>query len=203
MPGENLNPFLTDPNGQEHMLVNQENIIGRTLECDVVISSKSVSREHACVKRKGRRWFVEDKGSTNGTFLNEERVTGTLEIRDGDCLLVGEVSFIFHDPDSTVSRNPQPDLDFDQVAGIVRLNRKVVSLSSKEYQLLSYLYGRRGQVCSKDEIGRAVWPEYESGGVFDYQIENLVHRLRMQLEMNASEPQLLLTVRGLGYKLIA
>ena len=48
----------------------------------------------------------------------------------------------------------------------------------------------------------AVWPEY-NGEVYDYQVENLVHRLRQTLEYEPSEPQLLVTVRGLGYKLVA
>ena len=60
---------------------------------------------------------------------------------------------------------------------------------------------KAGQVCSKDEIGQAVWPEYHDG-VYDYQIENLVRRLRSKLELNSASPQLLLTVRGRGYKLI-
>ena len=91
----------------------------------------------------------------------------------------------------------------DTTAGVVRVNRKPVSLSPKEYQLLAYLHERRGQVCSKDEIGHAVWPEYEAGGIFDYQIENLVRRLRTRIETDPANPQLLFTVRGLGYKVMA
>ena len=75
------------------------------------------------------------------------------------------------------------------------------ALSPKEFILLTYLYERRGKVCSKDEIGAAVWSEYQSG-VFDYQIENLVRRLRSRIEPDPNSPQLLLTVRGLGYKLV-
>ena len=44
--------------------------------------------------------------------------------------------------------------------------------------------------------------EYEAGGIFDYQIENLGRRLRTHIEVDAANPQLLLTVRGLGYKLV-
>ena len=47
-----------------------------------------------------------------------------------------------------------------------------------------------------------MWPEYE-GDVYDYQVENLIHRLRQTLEYDSSDPQLLVTVRGLGYKLVA
>ena len=70
------------------------------------------------------------------------------------------------------------------------------------YLLLAFLNECRGQVCSKDEIGHAVWPEYESGDIFDYQIENLVRRLRTRIELDPANPQLLFTIRGLGYKLM-
>jgi two-component system response regulator RegX3 len=121
---------------------------------------------------------------------------------DGDSLKVGDVIFVFHDPDTTTRENPIPDLEVDTAAGVIRVNRKAVALSPKEYLLLAFLYERRGQVCSKDDIGHAVWPEYEAGGIFDYQIENLVRRLRTRIEVDPANPQLLFTVRGLGYKLM-
>ncbi len=195
-------PFLTDPNGQEHHLESGSATIGRAIETDIVITSQRVSREHARVYRKGRHWFLEDMGSTNGTFLNEERVLNPSELRDGDSIMIGDVTFLFHDPDVTSRETPFPELEVDLPAGVVRLNRRMVSLSPKEFLLLSYLTERRGQVCSKDDIGHAVWPEYESGGIFDYQIENLVRRLRTHIEVDAAHPQLLLTIRGLGYKLV-
>ncbi len=201
MPLENAGPFLTDPNGREHHLPLDSAVIGRALECDVVIASKSVSREHTRIRREGRRWFVDDLGSTNGTYLNGERVSGSLSLLDGDHLKVGDVTFVFHDPDTTTRESPIPNLEVDTTAGVVRVNRKAVSLSPKEYLLLAFLHERRGQVCSKDDIGHAVWPEYEAGGIFDYQIENLVRRLRTRIELDPANPQLLYTVRGLGYKL--
>jgi two-component system response regulator RegX3 len=145
---------------------------------------------------------VDDLGSTNGTWLNRERVIGSLALQDGDSLEVGGVVFTFHDPDTTTRESPIPDLELDTSAGLVRVNRKVVALSPKEYLLLAYLYERRGQVCSKDDIGQAVWPEYTGGGIFDYQIENLVRRLRTRIELDPANPQLLFTMRGLGYKLL-
>jgi pSer/pThr/pTyr-binding forkhead associated (FHA) protein len=195
-------PFLTDPNGQEHCLTKDIFTIGRAIECDVVIVSKSISREHARIRRDGRRWFVDDLGSTNGTFRNNERVVGSLDLRDGDSLKTGDVTFVFHDPDTTSRENPMPNLEVDASAGVIRVNRIPVSLSPKEYALLAYLHERRGQVCSKDDIGRAVWPEYVEGGIFDYQIENLVRRLRTRIEVDPANPQLLFTIRGLGYKLL-
>jgi DNA-binding response OmpR family regulator len=201
MPSEKIGPFLTDPGGKEHHL-SAQTTLGRAVECEIVVADKSVSREHARLRQEGRRWLLEDLGSTNGTQLNGERVIGAINLRDGDTLQVGDIPFVFHDPDTTSRETPLPDLEVDTAAGVVRVNRKVVGLSPKEFQLLAYLYQRRGQVCSKDEIGRSVWPEYEMGGIFDYQIENLVRRLRTRIEVDPASPQLLFTVRGLGYKLV-
>jgi two-component system alkaline phosphatase synthesis response regulator PhoP len=81
------------------------------------------------------------------------------------------------------------------------VNRRAVALSPKEFVLLAYLYEHRGHVCSKDDIGQAVWPEYQAG-IYDYQIENLVRRLRTRIEIDPANPQLLFTIRGMGYKLM-
>jgi DNA-binding response OmpR family regulator len=171
------------------------------VECDIVITSKRVSREHSRLRREGRRVLLEDLGSTNGTFLNDERIMEPMELRDGDMVTVGDVKFTFRDPDTTIGGMLRVELDLDASAGIVRVNRRVVNLSPKEFALLMHLYHRRGKVCSKDDIGKAVWPEYQEG-IYDYQIENLVRRLRARLEPDPGNAQLLITVRGLGYKLV-
>lgn len=195
-------PSLTDPAGRVHWLSGERISIGRAVENDIVITSKRVSREHACVRRDGWRVLLEDLGSTNGTFLNNERVLAPVSLRDGDLVSIGGIELKFHDPDITTRENPFPELEVDMAAGVVRINRQAAALSPKEFVLLAHLYQHRGQVCSKDDIGRAVWPEYQEG-VYDYQIENLVRRLRSKLEIDPAGPQLLLTIRGLGYKLVA
>jgi len=193
-------PFLTDPAGREHRLAGETILIGRAVENDIVIASKRVSRQHARLRREGRAVLLEDMGSANGTFLNDERLAGPVILRDGDRVGVGDVAFVFRDPESTLLDGNAAELEVNQDAGIVRVNRRLVALSPKEFALLVYLYEHRGKVCSKDDIGRAVWPEYQEG-IYDYQIENLVRRLRTKLEPDPGNAQLLVTVRGLGYKL--
>ncbi len=194
-------PFLTDPTGREHPLTGESVTIGRAVENDIVVTSKRISREHARVRREGWRVMLQDLDSTNGTFLNDERVLAPAELRDGDLVKIGDVILVFHDPDITYRDTIFPELEVDVAAGVVRVDRRAVELSAKEFALLAYLYERRGQVCSKDDIGKAVWPEYQDG-VYDYQVENLVRRLRSKLEPDPATPQLLLTMRGLGYKLV-
>ncbi len=193
-------PYFTDPTGREHLLSGEVVTIGRGVENDIVIASRRVSREHACVRRDGWRAVLEDLDSTNGTYLNDERLLLPTELRDRDCVAIGDVELIFHDPDITFRDAAFPELEIDVAAAVARVNRRVVSLSPKEFSLLAFLSQRRGEVCSKDEIGDAVWPEYR-GEVYDYQVENLVRRLREKLELDASDPRLLVTVRGRGYKL--
>ena len=195
-------PYLTDPSDHEHRLLHPLIEIGRAVDNDIVITSKRVSREHACIRRVGRKWLLEDLGSANGTYLNGERILSPVELRDGDKISVGGIFLTYHDPDSTFRDDPFPELEVDAAAGVVRLNRKVITLSPKEFTLLVYLNERSGEVCSKDEISQAVWPEYQQA-VYDYQIENLVRRLRTKIESNPNNPQLLLTIRGLGYKLVS
>jgi len=193
--------FLTDPTEREHRLDNECTTIGRAMQNDIVITSKRVSREHAHIRRDGWRMILEDMGRTKGTLLNDERVLAEVTLHDQDHIKIGEVVFTFHDPDITYRDSVFPALEIDVSAGVVRVERHIVQLSPKEFALLTYLDTRSGEVCSKDDIATAVWPEYQAG-VYDYQVENLVRRLRAKLEPDPANPQLLQTIRGLGYKLV-
>ena len=84
--------------------------------------------------------------------------------------------------------------------GEVRLNGRELELTQKERSLLWLLFQFRGEVRTKQEIALAVWPEYTD--VSDYNIEGLVSRLRGKIEKDAKDPQLIVTVRGVGYKLV-
>jgi len=200
MTGLNI-PYLKDPLGNEHLLENAISRLGRAPENEIVIISNRASREHARIVREGRKVSLEDLQSTNGTFLNGQRLLSKTQLRDGDEIAVGEFTFQFYDPDTTTRETPFPSLEVNLTTGEARLNRRLLSLSPKEFALLFYLYENRGKVCSKDEIGRAVWSEYQSG-IFDYQIENLVRRLRTKIESQPNNPIMLVTVRGMGYKLM-
>ena len=63
--------------------------IGRRSACDVVLKDDSVSGQHARLRRRGGRWEIEDLRSTNGTFVNGERVDGAAPLRPGDVIAVG------------------------------------------------------------------------------------------------------------------
>lgn len=74
---------LVRDDGVEVPVAKERFVIGRGRHCDLVVDSTKVSREHAVVVREGADWFVEDLGSSNGTWFRRERV-GRRRIEDGD-----------------------------------------------------------------------------------------------------------------------
>jgi diguanylate cyclase (GGDEF)-like protein len=71
--------------------------IGRDDDNTIVVELSTVSRHHARLVQKGNACHFEDLGSTNGSFINGERVTSLRELRCGDLLKVGGAVFKFID----------------------------------------------------------------------------------------------------------
>jgi pSer/pThr/pTyr-binding forkhead associated (FHA) protein len=76
--------------------------IGRGDYNDVVISDPSVSTMHAKLQRREAIWILTDLGSTNGTFVEGERLTGEMPLSPGTTLKFGDVSALFEPLDETV-----------------------------------------------------------------------------------------------------
>ena len=74
-------------------------------------------------------------------------------------------------------------------------------LSSAQYALLELLYERNGDICTRDEIIEAVWPDEASEGITDQAIDALVRRLRRRLAETGTPHQYVETVRGHGFRL--
>lgn len=66
--------------------------IGRDPAADYPIDDLTVSSDHARLSFRQGQWWVEDRGSKNGTFLNQELVSQPLVIASGDQLRVGQVT---------------------------------------------------------------------------------------------------------------
>ena len=98
-PGEaclvNLHPPGPDI-GRRIPLANNEYIVGRDTDAGFVVSRSSVSRQHARLFRDADgNWWVEDLNSTNGTFVNEVRVTRSEQLNDSDQVRFGDAIYKF------------------------------------------------------------------------------------------------------------
>jgi pSer/pThr/pTyr-binding forkhead associated (FHA) protein len=68
-------------------------LIGRDQQCHLRPASPLISKRHCVLITKSTRVFIRDFDSTNGTFVNEERVAGQRELKDGDILKLGPITF--------------------------------------------------------------------------------------------------------------
>ncbi|MEW6240586.1 MAG: FHA domain-containing protein [Chloroflexota bacterium] len=94
--------------------------IGRDPSNDVVLPSPTVSRYHAQVERVGQRYRVEDLRSSNGTFVNGERVTGTVWLKPNDSIRIGQYRFVMG-KDQLAKYDDSKGLSVD----VLRLNKWV------------------------------------------------------------------------------
>jgi pSer/pThr/pTyr-binding forkhead associated (FHA) protein len=67
--------------------------IGRDVNNAIVVGDQFASGSHAVLSYRGRTWYVEDVGSTNGTFVNDVAIAGLAPIGFGDEVIVGETRF--------------------------------------------------------------------------------------------------------------
>ena len=65
-------------------------IIGRNPECALILDDDFASGRHARIFHRDGAWFVEDLGSTNGTFVGTERLTGPVRVEAGSTLRIGK-----------------------------------------------------------------------------------------------------------------
>ena len=88
-----VNPVAPLPT--EYSLLKDEMTLGRGTENDLVVPHASVSRAHARIQRRNGMYQLVDLNSTNGTFLNDQPVHGSVPLDPGSEVRLGEVAFIF------------------------------------------------------------------------------------------------------------
>ena len=89
-------------------LAEGANVVGRSPNSDIWIDAGSVSREHARIVITGGRATVEDRGSTNGTFLNGSRLETPHPLVDGNTLTFGSEKAVFREWSDTAAPATEP-----------------------------------------------------------------------------------------------
>ena len=76
---------------QTHVLTNPIYILGRATSCDINLADETVSSQHARIYYESSNWWVEDIGSSNGTYLNDSFLKQPAVLTDQDILQFGNV----------------------------------------------------------------------------------------------------------------
>ena len=91
-----INPV--DARSREFILREPQTSIGNDESNDVVVRDPTVSRQHAIVKRRRRRWQLVDAKSSNGTFVGDTRITDKpASLADGQEIRFGGAKFVFRE----------------------------------------------------------------------------------------------------------
>ena len=191
-----------------------------------------VSRvSHCRIERNAGSWWIVDGGSRNGAYLQSgdavERINGRAPLTDGTTVCIfaslpGDEQpdpaywrITFRDPASTraaVDSAAIHYLQYDPVeARLYRVSPERIdeidNLRPQEHQLVRYMNQRNqaagyaAAMCGHDELIDALWGD-DGYDHTESEVARIIWSLRQKIEPDASEPQILQTVRGLGYRLV-
>jgi len=94
---------------KEFELADAEIVVGRDDSADLTIPAQAISRRHAKLTRKGDAYEIEDLGSSNGTFINGEKLTGVRRLKNGDQVRFGQITTLTYEaPAAEKADTPSP-----------------------------------------------------------------------------------------------
>jgi hypothetical protein len=96
--------------GRRYALDQAEMVIGRDVTNHIPINDAEISRQHVKLMRQDDSYVIQDLGSTNGTFVNETRLSGLMRLEHGVTVRMGDnVIMVFevaHDSEATIASMP-------------------------------------------------------------------------------------------------
>jgi phosphoserine phosphatase RsbU/P len=106
--------------GRKFPVEGHRAVLGRHPDCDVVLDVAAVSRRHATIVHETGRYFLEDLGSRNGTFLNGQMIHGRTSLEEGDQVGICDLAFHFHLDQDELTGSVMPLLVDDNPESSVR-----------------------------------------------------------------------------------
>jgi len=74
-------------------------VVGRASACDLAVPTTNISREHCLVVKHEDGWYVEDLNSSNGTYVNKQKIAAPRKLVEKDIVKAGKARLTFHEGD--------------------------------------------------------------------------------------------------------
>jgi diguanylate cyclase (GGDEF)-like protein len=133
--------YPASPLVQPIVLAETPTVVGRDASCEVCVCEDSISRRHAEILFDGQNYIVQDLGSTNGTFINELRVS-SCGLKSGDRVRFGKHIYKFITNDGVESKYHEIIFKMMTTDGLTQVYNKRFFLDTLERELQQ---ARRGQ----------------------------------------------------------
>ncbi|HNY11422.1 MAG TPA: FHA domain-containing protein [Candidatus Wallbacteria bacterium] len=118
-------------------ITKDELVIGRVTGCDILLKSSSVSRNHTRIVKDGPFYFVEDMGSTNGTFINGKKIDIKTPLMHKDIIGVGQGRLEFIDEEGLMLEEAADRV----VSGFQNFGEKIQAVRTPEDIIIELLSG--------------------------------------------------------------
>ncbi len=86
---------ILEIDGQRYSINSGSIVLGRSSEADILVDDTGVSRRHLEIRARDGRIYAVDLGSTNGSYVNGQRVHGQAELTDGSTITMGRSRMTF------------------------------------------------------------------------------------------------------------
>ncbi len=107
---------LSDPVKNKVFPINKDMVLGRDKDCDIVISSEMISRQHAKIVFLENNLSIQDMKSSNFTYVNEKKIS-SLALKDGDVIKLDKISFKVQNNLSDINKTKlRPAIDINKTA---------------------------------------------------------------------------------------
>ena len=154
---------LADKTINKFVIAKAETTIGRSAGSDILIENPGVSRHHAAIIEKNGKFFIEDKGSSNGTFISSEKIDSR-ELKDGDQIQILKYILVYKAPPSAAKEAAASDktmyVDPSQIKATKQEVARLVSEDGKEFELKSTV--------TTIGAGEEMQVKLQEGGVSDH-----------------------------------
>jgi len=181
--------FRADGQRRSFTVSRDMTVIGRREDCDLRIPLSDVSRKHCRLIQNGETMKVEDLGSSNGTYINGERVQQA-ELAAGDTLQVGPVVFVMQVDGYPADEDLQPVTVQSAAAaanaGTKGSVEKVASESDEAADVVDLETTSSGGDAGAGEFDPMEALESAEGSAFDFQIDESQHGEQAPVDLEES-----------------